>query len=439
MSHPPQPEPTAYEPPSPEPPVSRPSAPPPQEQPSFNQPMPPPQQEQPQFEQPAPPPSQEPQAFEPPAPSPPPEEQQPAAFEPQTQHKPEPQPFEPEEQQAPSQPEKFAAPPKRIDRWAEEEEEEPGKGAKRSIVPVIIIILAIAALGAAGYFFGPKLLKMVRPPQPESETPAVAEAPEVPQLPVEAPLEDSATEATVPEEKETIEEKAPAPPKKTVRRPARRQRQASRTPARKPAPKPSPAKTATPKVNRLTITSVPSGAEISIDEKTKGTTPYRWEKPDVYGTIKVTAEKEGYVSKTDFVQYEGGIKQHTIRLEKKPAPVAAKPSAPARKPAPAPEQKPSKPSPSPSASSSAPSKPEPEPSKPAAGAAGGEPATIFISSLPPIADVYMDGKYLGKTNRDKLKVLSGTHTMKFTKGGKEIIKKMTFQPGSNPSRLIRIP
>jgi len=50
----------------------------------------------------------------------------------------------------------------------------------------------------------------------------------------------------------------------------------------------------------------------------------------------------------------------------------------------------------------------------------------------------MDGKLIGKTNRDELKIRSGTHTMRFVKGGKEVTKKMTFKPGSNPSQLIRI-
>jgi hypothetical protein len=51
----------------------------------------------------------------------------------------------------------------------------------------------------------------------------------------------------------------------------------------------------------------------------------------------------------------------------------------------------------------------------------------------------MDGKLIGKTNVSEMKVTSGTHTMKFVKSGKEIVKKMTFKPGKNPSQMIRIP
>ncbi|MFP4418867.1 MAG: PEGA domain-containing protein [Chitinispirillaceae bacterium] len=51
----------------------------------------------------------------------------------------------------------------------------------------------------------------------------------------------------------------------------------------------------------------------------------------------------------------------------------------------------------------------------------------------------MDGKMIGKTNVDKLNIKSGTHTMRFVKGAKEVEKQMTFKPGDNPSQMVRIP
>jgi hypothetical protein len=69
---------------------------------------------------------------------------------------------------------------------------------------------------------------------------------------------------------------------------------------------------------------------------------------------------------------------------------------------------------------------------------GGPPGTIFISSLPPMADVYMDGRKIGKTNIAELKITAGKHTMKFVKGDKELTKTMTFTDGKNPSQLIRL-
>ena len=50
----------------------------------------------------------------------------------------------------------------------------------------------------------------------------------------------------------------------------------------------------------------------------------------------------------------------------------------------------------------------------------------------------MDGKMIGKTNTE-LKVAPGVHTMRFVKGDKEISQQMTFQPGKNPTKFIRIP
>ena len=80
-----------------------------------------------------------------------------------------------------------------------------------------------------------------------------------------------------------------------------------------------------------------------------------------------------------------------------------------------------------------------EPPAPAASQAPqGESGTIFIASIPPVADVYMDGTRIGKTNVEELKITAGTHTMKFVKGTKEIEKVMTFQPGKNASQMVRI-
>jgi anti-anti-sigma factor len=79
-----------------------------------------------------------------------------------------------------------------------------------------------------------------------------------------------------------------------------------------------------------------------------------------------------------------------------------------------------------------PIEPTPEP------ASGGEPASVFIASIPPVADIYMDGQLIGKTNISELKVTSGTHTLRFVKGDKEVTKQQTFEPGKNPSMMVRI-
>jgi len=48
----------------------------------------------------------------------------------------------------------------------------------------------------------------------------------------------------------------------------------------------------------------------------------------------------------------------------------------------------------------------------------------------------MDGNLIGKTNITKLKVTSGTHSMRFVKGGKELTKEMTFEPGDNAAKHV---
>ncbi len=66
----------------------------------------------------------------------------------------------------------------------------------------------------------------------------------------------------------------------------------------------------------------------------------------------------------------------------------------------------------------------------------GSDGTVFISSIPPIAEIYMDGVYIGKTNISKVHVRSGVRTMKFVKGDKEHTREMTFVPGDNQAKHV---
>ncbi len=68
----------------------------------------------------------------------------------------------------------------------------------------------------------------------------------------------------------------------------------------------------------------------------------------------------------------------------------------------------------------------------------GYTAQIFIASLPPVADVYMDGEYVGKTNISKMNVKPGAHNMKFVKGGKAREVEMDFKEGINKSKFVNI-
>lgn len=65
-------------------------------------------------------------------------------------------------------------------------------------------------------------------------------------------------------------------------------------------------------------------------------------------------------------------------------------------------------------------------------------ASIYIASIPPVAEVFMDGRWIGQTNVAALEVLSGTHSMRFVKGGKEVTVEMVFNEGRNLSRAIQL-
>ncbi len=167
----------------------------------------------------------------------------------------------------------------------------------------------------------------------------------------------------------------------------------------KPTPKKLSYKRKPVKNNIINITSNPSAAEVIANGKMLGKTPYSWKNPLVYGMVEINVKKEGYISKKLNLEYTGGnVKKHVI-LVKKEVKAESKQSSPSSE---------------------------------------GEPGTVFFSSLPPMADVYVDGTKIGKTNISELKITSGTHTLKFVKGSKNYTETMTFTPGKNPSKLIRL-
>jgi hypothetical protein len=345
---------------------------------------------------------------------------------------------------------------------------------KRSALPVVLLVLLLIIAGGAGVAIGYlkffKTPQVAKPSTPASVEPAKTSS--IPQLPVEQEIATPATPAPEPQAAAPVAQ----PPKpavaprreEPVRKPAPAPRVATRpkTPAKtavapsKPAPAPATSKPAG--INQIVITSNPSGADVLINGKEMGQTPYTWENP-FYGSVSISLAKAGYKESTKSIEFTGGNQKEFFALEKEaaaasyaPPPEYAKPEptpAPA-KPAPA-KVAPSKPAPreepvgdagsfddfepTPAPVASRPA-PAPAPSAPSSGASdlAGDPATIFIASIPPVADVYINGKLIGKTNISELKVVAGTHTMRFVKGGKEVTKDMTFQPGKNPSQMVRL-
>jgi hypothetical protein len=67
-------------------------------------------------------------------------------------------------------------------------------------------------------------------------------------------------------------------------------------------------------------------------------------------------------------------------------------------------------------------------------------AEIFIFSIPPVANVYMNGVYIGRTNSGDLKLKAGRQRMSFGRNGQpQFDTIMTFKKGVNPSVKIRLP
>jgi anti-anti-sigma factor len=302
---------------------------------------------------------------------------------------------------------------------------------KRSPVPILITILVVALLAVGAYFGYTYFMAQRETPAPVPEVskpatppPAVAPAPAPAPAPVAKP------------------QPAPAPAPVAVEEPAEKpsKKPGAKTTGKKPAAevskKTAPAAEAAPAgtAGKIFITSTPPGATIKADDSPIGTTPFTWKNPNVIGEVTIVLSKPGYKDAAKTIEFTGGSKTESFKMEKEEAPPSAKPAAkpaPAAEPeaeaAPPPPPPPPKPAPAPEAAAPAP-----------AAAAGGDAGTVFIASIPPVADVYMDGKLIGKTNITKLNVTAGSHSMRFVKGTQEVTKDMSFKGGDNPSQLVNL-
>jgi len=313
---------------------------------------------------------------------------------------------------------------------------------KKSPLPIILVVLVLV-IGGAGVFFG--YSKLSKKPQ----TPVTVPEKVAPVTPTPAPAVSEVTPAAEPvaEEKKVEEPSAPEPVKAPVaeeKKPAPRKAVAKSAPrpAAPAAPKPAPA---TPTVNQIAITSNPTGASVKINGQLLGTTPFTWTKP-VFGQITISLSKAGYQESTKTIEFTGGSVKESFTLDKE----ESVPPPPPPPPAPVVKAEPKKaaPPPPPPPEEDDFSLPDPEPAAPptpapAAAAAvpsgGGGNASIFIASIPPVADVYLDGKLVGKTNVAEISLPAGTYTLRFVKGAKEMTKSVTLKPGKNPSQMVRLP
>jgi anti-anti-sigma factor len=322
------------------------------------------------------------------------------------------------------------SPPREFDRMEDEEEYDVEK-PKNTLMPIIVGIIILAVLGLAG-FVGYSLIVKNPSGQATSTTQTQSQVPK------------SMPELTQPAQPAPVTPPQPAP---AVSKPV--QVETSEAPPKAPPVEKRPSvKTASSfkqseggkknAVGRITFTSRPNGASVTADGRVLGNTPCKFIDPPL-GTILVVVSKTGYNDVTKTVEYTGGTKLEYTQLTRLPkeAPIPAYRPEPVSPPPPAEEAVPAPVrNPEPAATPEPPPTPAPAPAASASSGGGGEAATVFISSMPPVADVYMDGKLIGKTNISKLNVSAGSHSMRYVKGAVEVNEDMTFRPGDNPSHLV---
>jgi len=288
---------------------------------------------------------------------------------------------------------------------------------KGSPLPAIIIAAVVVILGVGGFLAYSMFGKSA-----QKDVDVSAQVPQVQQTTASSVAkQESAKPAEVkPEPRAEIKPVKVAPEPVQRAEPAKKER-TTKVVSKPVAPVPvAPASASSG--GKITIMSNPPGGTIKVEDKVIGVTPFTWNKPTVFGEVMVSVSKPGYKDVVKVVEYTGGTVSEIFILVKDESavPAAAKPAAqsvvapPQSKPAAA------------------------EPVAPPPPKALGEPATIFISSIPPMADVYMDGKLIGKTNVAKLNVFSGTHSMRFVKGAKEQTEDKKFVAGDNPSWFVQI-
>jgi len=309
---------------------------------------------------------------------------------------------------------------------------------KKSPVPMIVLIVVLLAVGGVGVFFAYNMLSG----KPDVPTPVTTTPQPQPPAPPPAPVDTTSKVSESEIKEEATEEVVAEKPEPKVRETARVSKPTPKATTPRPA---APRRTVTPRKpavseNKVVITSTPSGAKVTINGDYMGLTPYTWDKP-IFSPLSVVVSKDGYEDDSKVFEFTGGSVRENFSLRKAaiapPPPVYSEPEPepPVTKYTPPPPP----PAPEPVAKPEPVARPEttPTPTPVSSSFSGGE-ATIFIASIPPVADVFLDGKLVGKTNVSEIKLPAGTHNLKFVKGVKEVTKAITVQPGKNPSQMVRL-
>ncbi len=336
------------------------------------------------------------------------------------------------------------------------EDESPKKKSPLAVIIPIVLIIAVAI--GAGIIWYPQINRFIshtldQEPTRSAETEkdstmqkasdAVSDS--LPDTTAETSAKGS-SEATKSLKAASAKKTTPSPQKSTPKpRPEprvqkRRPSPATRSRSTGSASRPSPSRSQRTSSKVIAINSEPGNAIVKIDGEVKGRTPFTWENPNVYGQIKVTLSKDGYQEQSEYIEYLGNQVQRNFTLQRAtPQRETEQPASRQAQPKPSPQKPQKQEEPAASQASRTPETKTPSPHKreqTAQQSPQGKPARVFISSIPPGAQVFMDGQYVGKTNEVELDVRSGTHTMRFKKGAKEHTEEMTFEPGKNSARHV---
>jgi hypothetical protein len=200
-----------------------------------------------------------------------------------------------------------------------------------------------------------------------------------------------------------------------------------------PAQKRAPSHESEPGRERGAIffTSNPSGARIYFNDRYLGLTPFTWHNPPVTGNIGLAVESPDGERQERNVDYAGGGMRRHFELEQISAPRAnisqpqrSQSTEPAVAQAIQKTARKSKISPTLSAMQSPRSAPE-------------RSGAVFIATIPPAADIFIDGQKIGKAN-ETLRAPAGTHEVEFIKGDLRAQRTITISPGKNPATIIRL-
>jgi hypothetical protein len=186
----------------------------------------------------------------------------------------------------------------------------------------------------------------------------------------------------------------------------------------------------------LHITSDPSGAEVLVNFSKKGVTPLDVSLAN--NSNKIIVRLEGYKRFETTLPKNATDKDLEVNLERDDEGETMARTPPSRPPEPEeskPEPKTASPEPEdlPMARQSSPEpQDEPKPRASSVPTPGDGPAgVIFLSSSPARADIFIDGKNIGKKTPAKVELASGQHRIEMSKGGQKASVDQQVNEGKN--------